>query len=68
MRHPVDAKGGMAQSATGWIGWAMFCDRCGYRSDVRPSQHDLPLDEFRADGWFVAKVHGDLCSKCKATA
>jgi hypothetical protein len=46
----------------------MFCDRCGYRSDVRPSQHDLPLDEFRADGWFVAKVHGDLCSKCKATA
>jgi hypothetical protein len=45
-------------------GWVMVCNGCwATRSDVRPTQHDLPLSEFAAAGWFIGKL-SDLCPAC----
>jgi hypothetical protein len=53
--------------------FVMRCDvispsgrRCKTESEPAPSQGDLPLERFRDEGWFVAKVHGDICPKCLA--
>lgn len=50
------------------LGWALCCDRrgCGYQSDTRPGESDLPLEEFQAAGWFIAAQWGDRCPQCMA--
>jgi hypothetical protein len=50
------------------IGWRMYCDQdgCPNASDIRPTQHHLPLDEFHAAGWLIAKRWGDTCPQCAA--
>lgn len=43
--------------------WWMDCDGCNtVGSDPKWSQHDLPLDDFRAKGWVID--HFDLCPAC----
>lgn len=44
--------------------WVMRCDECTTVSDPRPKQDDLPLSEFAAAGWFIAKIFGDQCPVC----
>lgn len=44
----------------------MLCDRpgCPTRSRIEPDEKHLPLTEFADDGWYIARVHGDLCPTC----
>lgn len=67
-RHPATDTGRKAQTSEGWVGWRMYCDQpaCDEASDTRPTEHHLPLSEFAAAGWFVAKVYGDTCPRCLA--
>lgn len=46
--------------------WEWVCDYCPTRSPEVARRHDdLPsVDEMRARGWFIAKVHGDRCPSC----
>ncbi len=50
----------------------MRCDNwdggCRIRSDIRPTTEALPLEEFAAAGWYIAKTHGDRCPSCVAAA
>jgi hypothetical protein len=53
--------------------FVMRCDvispsgrRCTTESEPVVRQSELPLERFIAEGWFVAKVHGDICPKCLA--
>lgn len=66
-RAPVDMQGRMAMAGREtWGGWALFCDKCGERSEIRPGQKDLPLQPFREAGWFIAEMWGDRCPTCRA--
>lgn len=48
-------------------GWVMVCNGCWKtKSDVRPRQEDLPLEEFAAAGWFIGEV-ADRCPACVAS-
>lgn len=53
-------------------GWVMRCDNwrglCKTEVGPRRTEHDLPLREFIAAGWFIARTHGDRCPKCVAAA
>lgn len=51
--------------------WVMRCDvihpsgkRCTTTSPPAAHQSELPLERYRDAGWFVAKVHGDICPIC----
>lgn len=53
--------------------WVMRCDvglfdptrdRCPTVSE--PSVAQPELWQFAADGWFIAKLHGDVCPACMA--
>lgn len=50
--------------------WRMVCDRlgCSTRTEPRPTENDLPLEEFAQAGWFIASVHGDRCPECVEAA
>lgn len=46
--------------------WSWRCDRCGHEDgDIGRTQLDLPTpDEMRERGWYIAPIHGDLCTQC----
>jgi hypothetical protein len=48
--------------------WVMRCDQCGHASRAAAAQADLPLEAFAQAGWFIAKLFGDQCPTCVATA
>jgi hypothetical protein len=54
----------------GWISrtdrrWMMYCDGgCGSRVPTLPGREGLR--KHAAEGWFIAKVSGDLCPSCRA--
>jgi hypothetical protein len=51
--------------------WVMRCDvrraddsRCP--TEGEPSREQPPLEDYAGAGWFIAKVHGDICPDCLA--
>lgn len=54
--------------------WVMRCDviqpngqRCSTTSPPAAHQSELDLGRFARAGWFIAKVHGDVCPICIAS-
>jgi hypothetical protein len=44
--------------------WAMFCDRCNHQ-DPEITDRQQPLEVYSDRGWWIAKLHGDLCPACR---
>lgn len=44
--------------------WIMCCDQPGCATKSAPTTQQPPLEQFAADGWFIAKTFGDICPAC----